>query len=66
MESENHEAAEMQVLDLLRKEEFWQDKSNEQKSQDAKVYFKEIDEIEFIPEDVPNKGYTFYIMDEEE
>ena len=57
VEADNPKQAELQVLELLRNDDSLQI-AVEHRTQDAQVFFEEIDEVSEI--NGPNKGFTFY------
>jgi hypothetical protein len=62
--ADNAEQAELQALELLRADPEL-DVPPDRRSKETIVYFEEIEEIDSIPEDIPESGtgYAFYNMD---
>jgi hypothetical protein len=61
VDAPNSDEAEMLALGLLRGEDFF-NISPEHRAGDAKVFFDEIVEVAPDAERVPNRGFSFFVM----
>ncbi len=61
VEADTPEQAELAVLELLRSDASLE-LPPEYRSQDAKVYFEDIDEVPMDTERAPNAGFVFFTM----
>ena len=61
--AENAEAAEMAVLEILKKDPALQLPPGVEKPADARVYFEEIEELPSDTRPTSNSGFSFYEMD---
>ena len=61
VEADTPEQAELSALELLRNDSSLE-LSPEHRTQDAKVYFEDIDEVPADTEQKPNAGFVFFTM----